>query len=99
MTPWNMVMAVRWEAQVEKAFQSPPAEGSLSKALRPLAAVIGVHMTPSFVNRTKACCRLPRWLSVNVSAKQETIPAGSIPGSRRAGEGTWEHLLQACHKS
>ena len=29
MTPWKMVMAVRWEAQVEKAFQSPPAEGIL----------------------------------------------------------------------
>lgn len=53
------------------------------KALGPLAAVTGVHMTPSFVNRTKACCRLPRWLSVNVPAKQETIP-----GSRRSGEGT-----------
>jgi len=27
MVPWNMLMAVRWEAQVEKVFQLPLAEG------------------------------------------------------------------------
>ena len=25
--PWKMLMAVRWEAQVEKVFQRPLAEG------------------------------------------------------------------------
>ena len=27
MLPWKMVMAVRWEAQVEKALWRPPVEG------------------------------------------------------------------------
>ena len=27
MVPWKMLMAVRWEAQVEKVFQRPLAEG------------------------------------------------------------------------
>ena len=30
MVPWKTVMAVRWEAQVEKALWRPPVEGILS---------------------------------------------------------------------
>ena len=30
MVPWKMVMAVRWEAQMEKALWRPPVEGIFS---------------------------------------------------------------------
>ena len=53
--PWKIVMAVRWEVQVEKAFRSPPLEGILiivttmntyeAKVIRTLEDSLNIEMT------------------------------------------------------
>ena len=49
-------------------------QGSQAPCISQGAAVIGVPMTASFVNRTKSGCRLPRWLIVKESACQADYP-------------------------
>ena len=34
MVPWKTVMAVRWEAQVEKALWCPPVEGIFRRVIK-----------------------------------------------------------------